>query len=221
MSLILVIENDPMVSRSLQDALGRSGHQVDVVASIAEARSAWRNLQPDLILLDLELSDGISFGLCSDIHEERPTLPIIIVTASLDEESAVKGLSHGAVDYIRKPFGKRELLLRIKRILGDSSGTLRVGGLSVNKEKRVVIHEGQTIALSTTEIKLLALLMERVGESVPKEKFLANIDKDVTLSEKTLSVYVSRLRTKLKEHGVSDLEISPVYGMGYRMDKVK
>ncbi len=218
MSHVLVVENDPVISNALRTSLVESGWQCTIAASVKEARARFQELTLDLILLDLELNDGYSLELCREIHEKNSSLPIIIITASLDEETALKGLSYGAVDYIRKPFGRRELLLKVKKLVGPKARTFAFEGLTLNINDRTTAFEKTPISLSPTEITLLALLMENAGHAVSKERLLDRIDGEADLSEQTLKSYVSRLRKKLKESGADHIDVVSVYGHGYRLE---
>ncbi len=220
MGQILIIEDDPVVGETLQELLAEEGFDVVWRKTIATGRKTARTEPPDLILLDVNLPDGTGFDLCRELREEDAGLPIIFLTARLDEDSAVKGLSLGAVDYIRKPFARRELLARIRRYLKTAPTALRVGSLVLDAGEKKLTWKGEPVALSPSELSLLALLMRNIGRAVTRDSMLDALGDDGEISAKAVNTYLSRLKSKLDKAGVDGIRIAPVYGTGYRLEKV-
>ncbi|MHB1606845.1 MAG: response regulator transcription factor, partial [Leptospirales bacterium] len=122
MKQILVVEDDPVISRTLVMSLPYRGYEVRVAGTIQEGRRQFDSGIFDLILLDVQLPDGTGFDLCQGIRARNEWIPILMVTARTDEPSAVMALSIGADDYIRKPFGLDELTARMNRLVDRKAG---------------------------------------------------------------------------------------------------
>ncbi len=219
MKKILLVEDDPVIQNTLRTAFVEAGFGVTCVKSVGEGRSKLKEAEYDLFLFDINLPDGTSFELSREAHAFYPGVPLVFITANGDEESAVRGLSLGASDFIRKPFGRRELLLRLRRLLGERAGQHEVGELRLNMDTRKVSFKGTELALTPREFHLLSILMQNFGEAVSRDKLLGQVDKDGNMGEQTLNSHLSRVRTKLQTAGASDLQIQPVYGLGYRLEK--
>lgn len=218
---VLLLEDDPVIRQTLRDALTDEGYQVTVATTIAEARKRAAGASFDLALLDLNLPDGLSFDFCRDLKLEYPSLPVIFVTASVEEASAVRGLSLGATDYVRKPFGRQELLIKVKQLLKVRQGTIGNASLQIDLDRRIARAGEQEIHFSPMEFKILAALMENPGEAVNRDRLLTIVDKDGELGPDALTPHLSRIRGKLKKAGVTELRIVPVHGFGYRLTKLR
>ena len=214
---ILLLEDDPIIGATLRDCLGESGYKVQWSKNLQQAYEAVRTGSFDLCLLDLNLPDGVSYDFCREIRAENPSLPIIFLTANVNEESAVKGLSVGATDFLRKPIGRRELLLRIKRCLANKSGKIVLGALSLDIDNRIARLGEEVIPFTQSEFRLLVLLAEKKGELVSRETLMRGIDSEGDISDAALSNHLGGIRTKLKKAGDKSLSIVSVYGEGYRL----
>lgn len=219
MKKILLVEDDPVIQSTLRTAFTEAGYGIICVKSVAEGKSKLKSEDYDLFLFDINLPDGTSFDLSREAHSLYPGVPLVFITANVDEESAVRGLSLGASDFIRKPFGRRELLLRLRRLLGERAGQHEIGELKLNLDTRKVSVRGKELALTPREFHLLSILMQNFGEAVSREKLLGQVDREGNMGEQTLNSHLSRVRTKLQTAGVADLQIQPVYGLGYRLEK--
>lgn len=214
MKRILLLEDDPLIGETIRRDLEEEGYRVTWVRTVAEARGR-RACDFDLLLLDVTLPDGNSFDVCRRAREEAPAVPVLFITARTDEESAIRGLSLGAADYLRKPFGRRELLLRLSRFLKERSGTLEFGELVVRQDQHRVYRGEEELSLTPREYALLVALMRRGGEAVSREALVSALGDEVLIEDKTLNSYLSRLRTKLR--GGARIEAVP--GLGYRLEK--
>lgn len=223
MSRILLVEDDPVLGRSLSLNFEMEGYRVTWARDLKSALAASEGEPPDLIVLDLELPDGSGLALCSRLREKGATLPILILTARGDEDSAVEGLSAGANDYVRKPFGNRELLARIRVALKESAESaekLRFGDLLLLTGQRRALWRGQEIDLNRRELDVLTTLARRPGAVVSREMLLETFAKDAEIFDRTIDSHVSHLRTKLRQAGARSLRIASVYGVGYRLEQV-
>lgn len=218
---MLLLEDDPVIAKAVGSDLTAQGSAVCHCNSIAAARKALAEQTFDLLLFDVNLPDGRSFDLCRDVAAEHPGLPILVLTASTDEQTALKSLSIGAVDFIRKPFSRAELLLRIKGHTKNRQGTLQFGELSLSLDAWKAEFAGAAVAGTRKEMEVLALLMRRPGDTVSRETIMQEVDPDGQMADRTLNSHISRLRKKLEETSGGDVRIEPVYGVGYRLVKGK
>ena len=221
MMKILLVEDDKSIVTNLTEFLCSEGFEVDAVGGQREALSKL-DKQYDLVLLDISLSDGNGFAVCSAI-KDTTDIPVIFLTASGDEYSVVTGLDMGADDYINKPFRPRELVSRIRNVLrrsGKTQSVIEVGNVCVDTIRGRVTKNGKEIFLSALEYRLFLLLLNNLGMTLSRNKLLEDIW-DIAgdfVNDNTLSVYVKRLRKKLNDTEENAL-IQTVRGLGYRMEK--
>lgn len=202
----------------MSELLRAEGYRATLAKSLKDARSH-RDESWNLVLLDIGLPDGSGFDFCRELHDEDPHLPVLFLTARSDEESAVRGLSLGAVDYVRKPVAKRELVMRIPRTLKAAPEVVELGELKVLVREARVTWKENAIALTPRELELLTILAQNQSRLVTREKLLQQMDTQGDLDDKSINTYVRRLKTKLAEAGVSHVQITAVYGSGYRLEK--
>lgn len=215
---ILLIEDDPMISRSLSLSLGLQNYAVTCCDSYGTGLPAASSTQCDLVLLDVNLPDGDGIRLCREVRRREPVLPILILTANVDEASAVRGIEAGADDYIRKPFGVQELSARIRRVLGKrSSRQLQFGDLRLEIDQHKAWVDDQQLSLGKREFAILSALVERAGHVVSRQEILDVLDQHLEVYDRTIDSHMSHIRRKLKHAGAIEL-IVPVYGIGYRLE---
>jgi len=226
MSTILLVEDDPVLGRGLVVNLEAEGYQVHWSKDLASANDARKKIQASLIILDLNLPDGNGLSLLKAARAEGVTIPVVILTAQTDEDSVVEGLQSGANDYVRKPFGNKELLARVKIVMRDPKPTnpqIRYGDLAVLPEKRKVIYyvDGaeKDIDLNRREFDILAYFIAHAEAVVTREALLEMLDRDREIYDRTIDSHVSHVRSRLKQGGVTSVQISSVYGVGYRLEK--
>lgn len=214
---LLVIEDDPMIGKSIREGLRREGYSVDWV------RDGWageRSLQQetyDLVLLDLGLPRKDGLQVLAGIRVSGKAVPVLIITARDGVDDRVKGLDAGADDYLVKPFSMSELSARIRALLRRSSGrpetVLKYAGLELDPASRQVRLQGAPVALSQREFALLERLMRRPGAIVSRpvlEQSIYGWGEEV--ESNAIEVHISNLRKKLGP----DL-IQTVRGAGYRV----
>jgi DNA-binding response OmpR family regulator len=214
---LLVVEDDEDVADELVLGLTRHGHEVERVATGAEALE--RHGSADLVLLDLGLPDLDGFEVCRRLRE-MSDVPIIAVSARSAELDRVLGLRLGADDYIVKPYGFTELLARVEAVARRSSGGrpradhLVVGGLTIDLRARRVTVEERDVVLTRKEFELLALLASDAGALFTRDQILADVWSDTWVgATRTLDVHVASLRAKLGHRGW----IETVRGVGFRL----
>ena len=229
--MILVVEDEESIALPLAAALEREGYATRVTGSAPDAIALAAELQPDLMLLDVMLSDGSGLDVCREVRRFS-SLPIIMLTARGDETDRVVGLELGADDYVVKPFSARELVARIRAVLrripedepppgapppAAAEPPLQVGGMTVDASMRRATLDGSEIALTRREFDLLALLVRNAGTVVTRERVMDEVwDTNWFGSTKTLDVHVSSLRRKLGDDAVDSRYLHTVRGVGFR-----
>ncbi|MDY7539449.1 response regulator transcription factor [Undibacterium sp. RTI2.1] len=213
---VLLVEDDPMIARTLMMGLRYEGFELMLAASIAEANSilVQRPLQHpaspfDLIMLDVGLPDGDGISLCRQLrasqtsHRQKsyksnnlshiqPHTPILILSARTDEATAVAGIDGGADDYIRKPCGLLELAARMRRLLKpfDTRQKDRVlavfGGLSMDLQRRTASVNGTIIPLGKKEYEVLLLLVRAAGDAITREQILDQFQESSAANDKDI-----------------------------------
>lgn len=218
---ILIVEDDKDIITNLTDFLCAEGFHVSAVTGQEEALGKIDTETFDLVLLDISLSDGNGFAVCSAVKARGDT-PVIFVTASGDEFSVVTGLDMGADDYISKPFRPRELASRIRTVLrrtGKTQSVIEISGLRVDTVKGTVTKNGKEIFLSALEYRLLLVFFSNRGAILSRSKLLEDIW-DIAgdfVNDNTLTVYIKRLRDKIETDPQNPEIIKTVRGFGYRV----
>jgi DNA-binding response OmpR family regulator len=216
---LLIAEDDPMLGDGLRRALQRSGYTVDLAVTGEEAMAATRAQDYALILLDLGLPNISGMEALKALRGRRDATPVIILTARDRPEQKVEGLDAGADDYVVKPFDLDELLARIRAQIrrGEqrTSDALSAHGVSVELAARTVTLDGEPIAVTAKEFKVLAALMRRMGQFVSKEELEGALyDDTAEIESNTIEVAVYGLRRKLG----SGLIVT-ARGLGYTIPK--
>lgn len=221
---ILLVEDDITLAMGIEYSLKNEGFNVYTVGKIKDAKEKISNSHIDIILLDVNLPDGNGYELCKEVRVYSE-VPIIFLTACDEEVNIVMGLDLGADDYITKPVRVRELVARINAV------ARRKGVVSKDKEDNKIIvrdikvlplkyevYKGdEKLQLTSVEYKLLLLLIENSGNVLTRKTLLEklwDIEGDF-IEESTLTVYIKRLREKLKEDKESPY-IETVRGIGYK-----
>ena len=222
MQSILLVEDDRHIVDNLTEYLEGEGFRVCSASGQAGALERLEQEQFDLILLDISLSDGNGFAVCSAI-KALYRLPVIFLTASGDEYSTVTGFEVGADDYVPKPFRPRELLMRIKNVLrrtGSGGGIVRLGRVEVDTVRGRATKDGRDLNLSALEYRLLLMFLNHPGAVLTRNQLLEGIW-DVAgdfVSDNTLTVYIKRLREKIEDDPQSPTLIKTVRGLGYQAE---
>lgn len=222
MTKILLVEDDKSIVTNLTEFLKGEGFEVKQATGQSEALALVETESFNLVLLDISLSDGNGFAVCSAIKKGY-SVPVIFLTASGDEYSTVTGFELGADDYIAKPFRPRELVTRIKNILrltGGAGSVIRLGEVTVDTVKGTATKAGRDIYLSALEYRLLLVFLNNRGAVLTRSKLLEAIW-DIAgefVNDNTLTVYIKRLREKIEEDPQNPTIIKTVRGMGYKVD---
>ena len=221
---LFLLEDDAALTDGLSYSLRRQGYLLETAGTISEAKEKLQNRQYDLLLLDVTLPDGTGFAVCDWLRARANHVPIIFLTALDDEVNMVRGLDMGADDYITKPFKLSVLIARIHAVLRRSSGDAEVqtelnsAGVKMSLLQGKVSLGERTVELTNAEYRLLRCFMEHPGQVLSADQLLERLwDCDGHfVDNNTLSVYISRLRTKIEEIPAKPRRIMTVRGMGYK-----
>ena len=215
---ILIIEDDIDLLEGLHFSFTGDGYKVVDASTKKEGIQKIKKGEYDLVLLDCNLPDGTGFELCREVRKFS-AIPIIMLTARDTEMDEIKALELGVNDYLSKPFSLGVLKARVKRILCTKTEieTLRSGNISIDKNTCKVYKDGNEIALSRLEYRLLLYLVENRSHVLSKEQILRHLwDCDGKyVDNNTVSVNISRLRTKIESDTSSPEHIRTVHGVGY------
>lgn len=219
---IQIIEDEPKLAQLLLDYLGAAGYQTDWVNHGREALPRFQAFQPDLVLLDLMLPGRDGLDICKDIRRISQ-VPIIMVTARVEEIDRLLGLEIGADDYICKPFSPREVMARVKVILRRVPNTPRhttpdTGDLKIDPERFEARWQGQLLDLTPAEFRLLHTLASVPGRVFPRDQLIDQVyDDHRVVTDRTIDSHIKNLRRKLSTVSAEEL-IRSVYGVGYKLE---
>ncbi len=220
---VLVVDDDHKLIQLVRMYLEREGFGVLAAYDGPQALEMFDRHRPGFVILDLMLPkiDGVS--LCRQIRKNS-NVPILMLTAKIEEVDKLIGLSVGADDYVTKPFSPRELVARLRAILRraapprPAASKLVQGGLTMDIERHEVFLDGREVRLTPIEYKLLQALMEFAGRVFTRDQLLAHVyafDEAVVV-DRTIDVHVGKLREKLGDDPVSPRYIQTVRGVGYK-----
>jgi len=219
---ILITEDDISLAEALQFSLSQAGHAVDWVANGVAADEALKSDVFGLLILDLGLPKLDGFEVLKRLRRRNAALPVLILSGREKPEEKVMGLDLGADDYLVKPFSLNELQARVRALLRRGQGgavpSVSYGGLTFDTVGRSASVHGKTVPLSTHEIGVLEILVQRFGRVVSKEQLVEQLySYDREVSHNAIEVYVHRVRKKLDGAGIT---VRTLYGRGYLLDYV-
>lgn len=225
---ILVAEDDPLTREALVACLEGEGFAVSAAANGHEALERWQRESPDLVCLDIMMPGLDGYEVCRRIRAARSRVPVVFLSAKNEEVDVVVGLELGADDFVRKPFGRHELLARIRGALRRSVAaespnlsrrreSFEMGPLTIFPKELRAEREGETIELTPREIAILTLLHERRGEAVDRDTLLDRCwGMDYFPESRTLDQHIAKLRKKLGDDPSMPKVLETVRGVGYR-----
>ena len=217
---VLVVDDDPALAEMLGIVLRSEGFEPSFVADGVRALSVFRDVRPDLVLLDLMLPGASGIDVCRAIRSES-VVPIIMLTAKSDTVDVVLGLESGADDYVVKPFKPKELVARVRAQLrrGDSDQpeSLSIGDLQIDVPGHTVTRDGEAIALTPLEFDLLVALARKPRQVFSRELLLEQVwDYRHAADTRLVNVHVQRLRSKIERDPENPTVVLTVRGVGYR-----
>ncbi|MCB8918232.1 MAG: response regulator transcription factor [Pseudomonadales bacterium] len=220
---ILVVDDAENLRGLLKSYLAQEGYRVVTASNGREALFIARDEKPDLIVLDLMMPEMGGYDFMRHFSREAD-VPIILLTARLEENDKVLGLELGADDYVTKPFSMRELTARIRAVLRRAgkatpqAATLRAGDIMLDRSGRLVQVAQQTVNLTPSEFDLLAALMAEPGRAFSRMELLDLLQgTGFEGYERTIDVHIRNLRTKIEPDPSQPHYIETVYGHGYRL----
>src|SRR5205085_9389008 len=221
---VLVVDDEPLVRDVVTRYLERDGHRVVAAGDGDDARRMIELESPSLVLLDVMLpgeTDGLA--LCRWIRATSE-LPVILLTARVDETDRIVGLELGADDYVTKPFSPRELTTRVKAVLRRARPSLppreriSIGGLVVDAARREARREGEVLNLTAKEFDLLWFLASNPNRVFSRDQLMSRVwGYASALDTGTVTVHVRRLREKLEDDASDPEQLETVWGAGYRL----
>jgi len=222
---VLVIEDDTSVQNLLADSLSLANFEVSVAASAEEGELKIKASKPDIIVSDINLPQLSGFDLLERLRAANNQIPFIALTARTDKMDVAAGFKSGADDYITKPFGLEELILRINAVLRrsgitDTSKSLTIGELMLDQDNVRVLHNTVDLELSPTEFKLFETLLLNYPKVVRKSVLMRDVwGYDFETSTAILDTYISYLRKKLPAD--SHVSIKTARGVGFKLEETQ
>ena len=217
---VLLVEDDPTTSQSIEMMLSSASMVVDVTDLGEDGLEIGKLYDYDIIILDLMLPDIDGYEVLRRLRNSKVETPVLILSGLTESENKVKGLGSGADDYLTKPFVKDELIARIlaivRRSKGHSDSIIRCGKLAVNLDAHTVEVDDKPVHLTGKEYGILELLSLRKSTSLTKEMFLNHLYNGIDEPElKIIDVFVCKLRKKLAKACEDEIYIHTVWGRGY------
>jgi len=222
-SLVLIVEDEPKIAQLLEDYLRQSHYETHWIAEGDGVDSWCKNNNPDIVLLDLMLPGKDGLTVCRELRSHSQ-VPIIMVTARVDEIDRLLGLELGADDYICKPFSPREVVARVKALLRRAEMTkadpaTANRGVVIDDEKFSATIDDHVLDLTPVEFRLLALLASQPGRVFSRDQLMNRIYVDGrVVSDRTVDSHVKNLRQKIQDTVGSDDLIRSIYGIGYKLE---
>ena len=224
-STVLIVDDDPDTTRLVGLYLGRDGHKVITAADGIDGLRLAREAQPDLVVLDLMLPRLDGMEVCKALREES-AVPIVMLTARVEEEERLAGLDMGADDYVTKPFSPRELAARVRAVLRRSAReemakglqTFTFGDIVVDGRLREVQVAGERLTLTPTEFRLLTMFMREPGRTFTRDQIIDQVfGYDFDGFDRTVDAHISNFRRKLQKASPDKRQyVHTIYGVGYR-----
>ena len=218
MTMILIVEDEQKLAELVRDYLAQSSFDTAVLNNGNDVVPYVRENKPDLVILDLMLPGRDGMEICKEIRTFS-NLPIIMVTARVEEIDRLLGLELGADDYVCKPFSPRELVARVKAVLRRAGGetTIKAKGLVLDEARYQASLHGVDLELTAVEFKLLSFLAANPGRIYSRDQLMERIYSDHRIvSDRTIDSHIKKLRKKISGQSPDEELIGSVYGVGYK-----
>jgi len=215
---ILILEDNSILSTSIQNILIKSGYAVDVFDDGDDGQSALDCAHYDLLILDLGLPNLDGIDILKNLRKQKKTLPVLIISARDRLDQKILGLQSGADDYLTKPFALDEVLARVnallRRAFQDGQSIIELNNLKYDSISKVLRKNGKIIALSQRELSIFEFLLSNKNRVVNKDMIIEHITSyDNNINRTAIETYISRLRKKL---GTS-FSLKTIRGLGYML----
>jgi two-component system response regulator BaeR len=218
MAKVLVVEDEPKLASLVADYLKAAGYEAHCIGDGLEAIPWIRANRPDLMVLDLMLPGRGGLEICKELRTFSD-LPVIMVTARVEEVDRLIGLEAGADDYLCKPFSVRELVARVKALLRRPRAAALPAGFVIDGEKHQVSLDGKALDLTPVEFRLIAVLAAAPGKVFSRDALLERIYADHrVVTDRTVDAHVKNLRRKLDEIRPGADLVRSIYGVGYKLE---
>jgi len=222
---VLVVDDEEKITEVVKSYLEKSGFKVYCAYNGNEALELFERVNPKLIVLDLMLPDMSGEDICRSIRK-KSRVPIIMLTAKVEEESILNGLGIGADDYVTKPFSPRQLVARVIALLRRSedetmplsnSLSFNDGELTIDSIKHEVKKDGQVVSLTPNEFKILMTLVKYPQKAFTRDELVFLVlGEDYEGYDRTIDTHIKNLRQKIEQDVKSPGYILTVYGVGYK-----
>ncbi|MFC0167072.1 two-component system response regulator KdpE [Pseudoduganella danionis] len=220
----LLVEDEPQIRRFVRAALEQEGWQVHEAATLQRGLIDAGTRKPDLVILDLGLPDGDGLSFIADLRKWS-SVPVIVLSARVNESDKISALDAGADDYLSKPFGVGELLARVRATLrrqrqpaADTAGLVHFGDITVDLQQRRVTRAGTPVHLTPTEYRLLAVLVSNAGRVMSNPQLLRAVwGPSQSENGHYLRIYMGHLRHKLEADPAQPRYLLTETAVGYRL----
>ncbi len=218
---VLIVEDDAKIRQLVKVYLEREGYEALEAEDGEDALEKFKQFDPCLVILDLMLPGVSGEEVCTTIRTDlKSNVPIIMLTAKVEETERIQGLRMGADDYVTKPFSPQELVTRVEAVLRRTAqrcSKITYRGLTLKPLRGEIHYKGESIVLTHHEYRLLYFLMRHPNQILTREQIVEELypNQEKIVTERTVDVHIGKLREKLKYDGESEI-IETVRGMGYR-----
>jgi two-component system alkaline phosphatase synthesis response regulator PhoP len=221
---IFVVDDEPQIVKVLKAYLEKAGYQVVTASDGKAALSIFEREKPDFMILDLNLPGMDGLDICKTIRRDS-NIPILMLTARVEETDRLIGLELGADDYVVKPFSPREVVARVRTIFRRTTAEpvkeeiIQVGDLMIDVEKHTVNLTGQQIELTPTEFGILVVLARQPKRVFSRLQIMEQAQGDAFVGyERTIDAHIKNIRIKMEPNPKKPIYIQTVFGLGYKFE---
>ncbi|MDA8224103.1 response regulator transcription factor [Desulfosporosinus sp.] len=218
---VLIVEDDAKIRQLVKVYLEREGYEALEAENGEDALEIFKQYDPCFVILDLTLPRLSGEEVCTTIRTDlKSNVPIIMLTAKVEELERIQGLRMGADDYVTKPFSPQELVTRVEAVLRRTAqrcSKITYRGLTLKPLRGVIHYKGEPIVVTHHEFRLMYFLMRHPNQILTREQIVEELypNQEKIVTERTVDVHIGKLRERLKYDGDSEI-IETVRGMGYR-----